>query len=113
MRISDVLASRLYDADGHSLGRVRDVRLVMDGPLRGSLAALRVDSIIVGGDAVAGRLGYLRGGVRGPALLTATLGRLERRAATYIATDIATWDVEHRRLVLAPGATPEVEPDAT
>jgi hypothetical protein len=113
MRISDVLASRLFDADGVCLGRVRDVRLVMDGPVRGSLAALRVDAIIVGGDAVAGRLGYLRGGVRGPALLTAVLGRLERRAATYAATDIATWDVDHRRLVLTAGAATQSEPDAS
>ena len=62
----------------------------MDGPLRGSLAALRVDALIVGGDAVAGRLGYLRGGVRGPALLSAVMRRLERRAATYIATTSPT-----------------------
>src|SRR3954447_19304759 len=77
MRISDLMACKVYDHDGHCLGRVRDVRLVMDGPLRGTNAMLRVDGVIVGGNALAGRLGYLRGGVRGPALLAAPLRRLE------------------------------------
>jgi hypothetical protein len=105
LRISDVLASDVFDAGGRRLGRVRDVRLVLDGPQRGALAGLRVDAVIVGGSGFAGRLGYLRGGVRGPAPLAGILRRLEDNAMTVAATDIVSWDLEARRLVLAAGAT--------
>jgi hypothetical protein len=104
VRISDVLACDVETGDGRVLGRVRDVRLVMDGPQRGALSALRVDALIVGGSAFAGRLGFLRGGVRGPTTLAAVMRRLEARAHTIDARDIATWDLDDRRLVLAPGA---------
>jgi len=87
MRMSDLMACDVYAADGRCLGRVRDVRLVMDGPVRGSLAALRVDALIVGGSAFAGRLGYLRGGVRGPSsfppsCIASKRGRSPSRPAT-------------------------------
>ena len=111
MRMSDVMACEVHTHDGRHLGRVRDVRLVMDGPLRGVLAAMRVEAIIVGGDALAGRLGYLRGGVRGPAPLARVLRRLEARAATFDAADVVEWDVANRRLVLAPDATERRDPD--
>jgi hypothetical protein len=104
MRISDLMDCRVLDHDGRDLGRVRDVRLVMDGPLRGALATLRLDAIIVGGNALAGRLGYLRGGVRGPWPLSTVMRRLEARALTIDADDVADWDLDHRRIQLAPGA---------
>src|SRR5215203_3429751 len=72
-RISDVLDCDVVDADGRRVGRIRDVRLVMDGPVDGALARLRLDAVIVGGNALAGRLGYLRGGVQGPSLLKAVM----------------------------------------
>jgi hypothetical protein len=112
MRLSDLMACDVFDASGARVGRVRDIRLVMDGPLRGALAQLRLDAVFVGGNAVAGRLGYLRGNVRGPALLRAAFGRLERRAVTFVANDVDDWDVEHHRLRLKPGARPEQDPDA-
>ena len=105
MRMSDVLACRVHERDGTCLGRVRDVRLVMDGPTRGALASLRVDAVIVGGPALADRLGFLRGGVRGPALLAALLRRFEARDVTIAAADIEAWDVEHRQLVLSAAGT--------
>jgi len=111
-RVSDVLDCDVVDADGRRLGQVRDVRLVMDGPVDGALARLRLDAVIVGGSALAGRLGYLRGGVRGPALLKAVMSRLERRAATYTADQIGEWDVAHRRLHLVADASPERDPDS-
>jgi hypothetical protein len=111
MRMSDVLACDVHAADGRRLGRVRDVRLVMDGPVRGVLAGLRLDAVIVGGSALAGRLGYLRGGVRGPAWLAAVMRRLEARATTIDATDIAEWDLEGHRLVLVAGARERADPD--
>jgi hypothetical protein len=112
MRVSDLLECDVVDADGARVGQVRDVRLVMDGPLRGALAQLRLDAVIVGGDAVAGRLGYLRGGVQGPALIKAIMTRLERRARVYATAQIERWDVDNRRLHLAPGAAPEGDHDA-
>jgi hypothetical protein len=111
-RISDVLDCAVVDADGRRLGKVRDVRLVMDGPVDGALARLRLDAVIVGGGAFAGRLGYLRGGVRGPAMLKAVMSRLERRAATYTCGEIGEWDLTNRRLHLIPGAHAEDDPDA-
>ena len=101
MRMSDLMACEVYDAGGTSLGKVRDVRLVMDGPLRGGLAALRVDAIVIGGDAIGGRLGYLRGGVRGPALIAAVMRRLEDRATVVPASDVEDWDLANRRIVVA------------
>ena len=105
MRMSDLLGVR---------GRRRRRPAPRPGPRRPPRAGrparaapwprLRVDAVIVGGSALAGRLGYLRGGVRGPALLAAVMRRLERRALTVDAR-------RHRgvgprrapRLVLAAG----------
>jgi hypothetical protein len=111
MRLSDVLACTVVDHEGRDLGQVRDVRLVMDGPLRGVLAGLRLDAIVVGGSGIAGRLGYLRGGVRGPWPLSAAMRRLEARARTVDAADVAEWDVEHHCLRLVPDAELEADPD--
>jgi hypothetical protein len=52
-RISDVLSCDVVDADGRHVGRVSDVRFVMDGPVDGALARLRLDAIMVGGNALA------------------------------------------------------------
>jgi hypothetical protein len=112
MRLSDVLACELHDAGGKRLGKVRDVRLVMDGPVRGSLAQLRLDALIVGGGALAGRLGYVRGNVRGPGLLRVVFSRLERRASSYRADQVDHWDIEHHRLQLKPDARAERDPEA-
>jgi hypothetical protein len=111
MRISDLMDCCVVADDGRDLGRVRDVRLVMDGPLRGTLSSLRLDAIVIGGDALAGRLGYLRGGVRGPWPLSAIMARLEARALTVKADDIAAWDLEGHRLRLRPGAEHRSDPD--
>lgn len=111
MRMSDLLACEVVEHDGNPLGQVRDVRLVMDGPVRGALALLRVDAVIVGGGAIAGRLGFLRGGVRGPAPLARVMRRLEARAITVDAADIEEWDDAGRLLRLAPDARSHRDPD--
>jgi sporulation protein YlmC with PRC-barrel domain len=81
MRLSDLLGRPVVDAGGHELGRLRDVKLRARGPVDGAaLAALDVEAVVVGGAGTAVRLGYVRGGVRGPWLLKALAGRLERKA---------------------------------
>ena len=79
MRLSELLGRPVVDADGTSLGEVRDVRLVQDGPLQGTFgAAFRVDGLIIGRYEVASRLGFERRGVKGPWLVAAIVRRLAR-----------------------------------
>ena len=90
MRASELLRARVVDVNGVHLGRVEDLRLVQDGPLiDGFGAALRLDGLIVGKATLAVRLGYIRHQVRGPALLKALFGRLERRAHEVRWADVA------------------------
>ena len=99
MRMSDLLACRVIEPDGHELGRVRDVRLVMEGAPRGSLSPMRVDALVVG-SAAGSRLGY-GSGVRAPVLLRWIAERLARRTVEIPADEIATWDLDEGRLYLA------------
>jgi hypothetical protein len=94
MRISELLALEVVDADGRHVGKVRDVRLVQDGPvLGGTQAAMRVEAVVAGGGALGIRLGYVRGRVRGPALLGWAFSWAERRADTFLMTDL-DWDAD-------------------
>ena len=92
--------ARWSTADGRTLGKVRDVRLVQDGPILagGTQAALRVDAVIVSRGWRGVRLGYLRGQVRGPWLLRATFGRLERGAHAISVRDLVWDEGPHLRL---------------
>ena len=91
--LSELLRSEVVDSDGRKLGSVDDVRLVQDGPiLPGFGAALRVDGLVVGAGSLAVRLGYHRQRVKGPALLEAIFGRLERRAHFVPWELVAEWD---------------------
>jgi hypothetical protein len=68
MRLADLIASTVIDADGVEIGRVGDVWLVQDGPPIGPFgAALRVDALVLGRFGLASRAGYEREDVRGPA----------------------------------------------
>lgn len=104
MRASELLRARVVDAEGADLGRVEDLRLVQDGPyVDGFGAAIRVDGMIVGKTTLAVRLGYDRHQVRGPALLRATFGALERRAHYVRWEDVEA--VEDRRVRLRVAAS--------
>jgi hypothetical protein len=84
MRLSDLLDRPVLDRDGRPLGRIREVRLVQDGPyVDGFGAALRVDGVLVGRPAAAVRLGFHRPDVRGPWPLKPIFAALARRA-TYV-----------------------------
>jgi hypothetical protein len=81
MLMSDLIGAYVVDADGQRLGKVTDVRLVQDGPyIEGFGNALRVDGLVVGRAGIADRLGYVRGGVRGPWLLRRLASALEGKA---------------------------------
>jgi hypothetical protein len=75
---SDLLGLPVVGSDGAALGKVIDVRLVQDGPLRGAYAALRVDALVVGRHTVAAHLGYDRSRVNGPWLVNTVVNALTR-----------------------------------
>lgn len=90
--ISELLRSRVIDATGADLGSVDDVRLVQDGPVvEGFGSLLRVAGLVVGRGGLAVRLGYHRHQVKGPALVKAIVGRLERRAHYVSWEQVETW----------------------
>lgn len=71
MTIAELLAHDVRDADGRALGSVHDVRAIDDD------GTLTIHELVVGGGAVAYRLGYVTGHVTGPWLL-ARLAQLLR-----------------------------------
>lgn len=61
MRLSELLDVEMQDRDGRRVGRVVDIRLVQDGPVRFPYgAALRVDGFIVAERELVRLLGYER-----------------------------------------------------
>jgi PRC-barrel domain len=93
MNLSDLLASEVVDDNGSRLGTVEDVRVVQDGPLLLPFgAAFRIDALVVGRHTIAIRLGYERGGIRGPWLLRGIFRSLERRAHVIEWADVIDWD---------------------
>jgi hypothetical protein len=104
MRLSELLDRPVVAADGRRLGKVRDVRLVQDGPIvNGTQAALRVDAVVVSSGWRGVRLGYLRGEVRGPWLLRSIFGRLERAARIIPMRDLA-WEDDGGPLRVTAGS---------
>lgn len=88
MRLSDLLGREVVTEDGEGLGRVRDVRLVQDGPLLGTWgAALRVEALIVGRGAVLARLGFSHDTPSEPDLLQRAHGPLRRRRPVPVPWD--------------------------
>jgi hypothetical protein len=101
MRISDLLASEVRRADGTSIGQVREVRIVQDGPIIGGLqAGFRVDALLVGKRSLGVRLGYHAGNIHGPWLLAMLFGRSSCRITEVPMTDVDTWDHEQRIVTL-------------
>lgn len=96
MRLGELFGTRVLDEDGRPVGRVRDVRLVQDGPaIRGFGAALRLDGLIVASGRVgvlAVRLGYHRRKVNGPYLLDRFALAMERGARFVPWDDVVEWE---------------------
>src|SRR4051794_32553560 len=78
MRAADLIGRPVVGPAGESLGNVLDIRVVQDGPLLGTFAALRVDGLVVGQRALSSRLGYDRANVNGPALVNRLVEALMR-----------------------------------
>lgn len=79
MKASDLLGRRVVDAHGADLGVITDLRCIQDGPLRGSMAAPRVQELIVSPRRVGSLLGYDRRDQQGPWLIRVIVRRLHRR----------------------------------
>jgi hypothetical protein len=101
MRLSDLLASDVYEADGARVGQVHEVRVVQDGPVvNGLQAGFRVDALIVGRGSLGVRLGYHADHVRGPWLLNMLFRRTKHRLREISMNDVARWDDDRRVLHL-------------
>ena len=84
MLLSDLLDAPVRDSDGRALGFVVDVRLVLDGPLDGVLAAPRLHGLLVSPRTGTSFLGYERTDENSPALLARWL----RHRGTFL----VLWD---------------------
>jgi sporulation protein YlmC with PRC-barrel domain len=84
MRLSELLASEVVTERGERLGKVRDVRLVRDGPkLPDGRLAYRVDALLVGKGSLGARLGLDREHVRRPWALVRLFGRRSPRLVPW------------------------------
>ncbi len=102
MRISDLLASEVRQADGTLVGRVREVRVVQDGPIIGGIqAGFRVEALLIGKGSLGVRLGYHAGDIRGPWLLNMLFRRTKHHITEVAMNDIEHWDHEQRVVTLS------------
>jgi len=104
MLLTELLDRPVRDADGRGLGKVVDVRFVLDGPpsgAAGALAEARLHGLIVSPHRSSSFLGYERTGVDRPWLIAHLLARRERDAVLVLWADVAALGDELR---LRPGA---------
>ena len=86
MRASELLGAPVIDADGRSLGPVRDLRVTPNG--------LEVVGLVVGNGRLAGLAhawGYAEGRARGPWLLRALMASAARSTRFIAASQVADW----------------------
>ena len=102
MLLSELFATEVCTADGGTLGSVRDIRLVQDGPLDGYDARFRVDALVVARRSVGLRLGYHHGGVIAPWLIRKIVLALSREVHTIDWGDIDQHDIDAQRITLRP-----------
>jgi hypothetical protein len=89
MRASDLIGREVVDAEGQPVGVITDLRCVQDGPLRGTQASLRVDSVLVSRHHTGKLLGYDRREQQGPWLIRLIVRRLHRHMRVIPWRDIA------------------------
>ena len=99
MRASELLASRVIDADGRELGPVRDVRLHDDG------GETRITGIVIGGGRfahTAHALGFAEGRVQGPWLLRRIYAEASEGARVIPAERVLDWGPGTVRVAVGP-----------
>ncbi|MBO9555330.1 PRC-barrel domain containing protein [Cellulomonas sp.] len=99
MILGDLLDSPVVDPAGRPLGFVVDVRLVLDGPVEGPLAAPRVHGLLVSPRTGTSFLGYERTGLRAPALLARYLRWRHRGSFLVHWTDVEEASADRVTLV--------------
>jgi hypothetical protein len=111
MRLTDLLASKVLDADGLEAGVVTDVRLVQDGPTQGEFgAAFRAHGLVVGRSSIGAHMGFERSNVRGPWMLK-RLFALIQGTPRYAAWDvISSIEEDVVRLNVRAEELPTAEP---
>ena len=98
MRASDLLGLPVVDAEGVVLGPLRDLRVDRDRVEGG----LQVRWLVVGGQELAHRFGYVDGRTRGPWLLERLLrGRSADTALAVPASAVRSWGPERVELTEA------------
>jgi sporulation protein YlmC with PRC-barrel domain len=100
MILSDLLDHAVRDDEGRHLGHVIDVRMVLDGPPGGPLAAPRLYGLLVSPRRGAVLLGYERTDLDRPALVARALARRHRGTFLVLWEDVADVGDE---VVLGPG----------
>ncbi|MGY4643200.1 PRC-barrel domain-containing protein [Cellulomonas sp. URHB0016] len=88
MILGDLLDAPVRDAAGRRLGFVVDVRLVLDGPVTGLLAAPRVHGLLVSPRTRTSFMGYERTDVRSPALVARYLRWRHRGTFLVLWSDV-------------------------
>jgi sporulation protein YlmC with PRC-barrel domain len=89
MILSEVLGLAVHDSGGRVLGRVNDLRFVLDGSPGELLADARLYGIIVSPHSRASYLGYERTGVSRPAAIGRFLAWRHRGSFLVEWTDVA------------------------
>lgn len=89
MTLGDLLDLAVRDDHGGHLGYVVDVRLVLDEPPRGLLAAPRLHGLLVSPRTRTSFLGYERSQVRGPWPVAALLRHRHRGTFLVLWEDVA------------------------
>lgn len=103
MILSDLLDLPVRDADGRPLGFVVDVRLVLDGPLDGTLAAPRLHGLLVSPRTGTSFLGYERTDENAPALIARWLRHRHRGTFLVLHEDVEPWGDPPQGMVLRAG----------
>jgi sporulation protein YlmC with PRC-barrel domain len=98
MRVSDLVGATVADGDGRTLGYVTDVRLAQVGPVRGTLAELEVESLIVSKRHAGSLFGYERDITHGPWLVRRLALWLHREAFLLPWGDVSDVDDSAKRI---------------
>ncbi|MFP3467008.1 PRC-barrel domain-containing protein [Leifsonia sp. SIMBA_070] len=90
MILSDVVGLTVISSDGERLGKVVDLRFVLDGPPDGLLAAARLYGLVVSPHSRTSFAGYERTGVDAPAPIARFLRWRARGSVLVLWSDLAS-----------------------